>query len=52
MANHIKIIPEVIETQIPAKGKVSDLPPELRQVFATQHHFLCTGALPIPAITE
>ena len=52
MANHIKIIPEVIGTQIPAKGKVSDLPPELRQVFATQHHFLCTGAIPIPAITE
>ena len=42
MANHIKIIPEVIGTQIPTKGKVNDLPPELRQVFASQHHFLCT----------
>ena len=52
MANHIKIIPEVIGTQIPPKGKVNDLPSELRQIFANQHHFLCTGALPIPAITE
>jgi hypothetical protein len=52
IANQTKIIPDVIKTQIPPRGKVTELPSELQQVFASQHHFLCTKAMPIPAITE